>query len=322
MENMNLNGTGLTVSRVCLGTMTFGGQLDEQESIGVLKSALDSGINFIDTADIYTAGQSEVITGKALKGCRENAVLASKVGGPSESGLNGSGLNRKHIISAVENSLKRLATDYLDIYYMHFPDPSTPIDETLEAMSALVKSGKVRYLGMSNYSAWQMMDALWLSEVKNLIAPSVTESVYNLITRGIESELVPFITDKKMGLTIFNPIAGGLLSGKHSKASPVANTRFSDLGGYYKRYWNDESFAAMESLTEIAKRHDMNLLELALRWCISFDYVNSMIIGISRPDYLPQNLSYIEKGALSAEILMQCDEVWKSISGNRFSYHH
>ncbi|MCR3922745.1 MAG: aldo/keto reductase [Firmicutes bacterium] len=322
MEIVKLTGTGLSVSRVCLGTMTFGGQLNEQESIQVLKHALDSGVNFIDTANIYTGGQSEIIIGKGLKGYRENVVLASKVGGPTEKGTNCSGLGRKHIISAVEKSLKRLDTDYLDLYYMHFPDPSTPFEESMEAMSSLVTSGKIRYIGMSNYASWQMMDALTISDKRNWIAPRVTQSAYNLITRSIESELTPFIKEKKLGLTIFNPLAGGLLSGKHNKEKPADNSRFSDLGGYYKRYWNDQSFAAMEQLTQIAQKHDMNLLELALRWCISYSYVNSVIIGASRLDHLKKNLAYIEQGQLSDEILLQCNEVWKQLSGNRFSYHH
>ncbi|ADK14770.1 MULTISPECIES: aldo/keto reductase [Clostridium] len=322
MEYTNLAGTGLNVSRVCLGTMTFSGQLNEQDSIKVIKYALDNGINFIDTADIYNGGQSEIITGKGIKGCRENVILASKVGGPSGSGPNDKGLSRKHIISSVENSLKRLNTDYLDIYYMHAPDPLTPFEETMEAMTSLVKSGKVRYIGISNFAAWQLMDALWTCDKRNLITPSVTENVYNSITRGIESELVPCIKQNKVGLVIYNPIAGGLLSGKHSKDHPVENSRFSDLGGYYQRYWNDDSFQAMEKLTQIAQSHGMKLLELALRWCISYSYVNSVIIGVSRLEHLKQNLAYLEKGPLSNEILSQCDEVWKELHGSRFSYHH
>lgn len=322
MEYTNLAGTGLNVSRICLGTMTFSGQLNEQDSIKVIKHALDSGINFIDTADIYNGGQSEIITGKGIKGCRENVILASKVGGPSGSGPNDKGLSRKHIISSVENSLKRLNTDYLDIYYMHAPDPLTSFEETMEAMTSLVKSGKVRYIGISNFAAWQLMDILWTCDKHNLIAPSVTENVYNSITRGIESELVPCIKQNKVGLVIYNPIAGGLLSGKHSKDHPVENSRFSDLGGYYQRYWNDDSFQAMEKLSLIAQSHGMKLLELALRWCISYSYVNSVIIGVSRMEHLNQNLAYLEKGPLSNEILSQCDEVWKELGGSRFSYHH
>ncbi len=318
MENTNLRGTGLTVSRVCLGTMTFGGQLNEQESIKVIKHALDSGINFFDTADIYTGGQSEIITGKGLKGCRENVVLASKVGGRSGQGPNGSGLSRKHIISSVEQSLKRLDTDYIDIYYMHFPDPNTPLEETMETMNSLVKSGKVRYIGMSNFAAWKMMDALSICDKRGWVGPSVTESVYNIITRGIETELVPFIQEKKIGLTIFNPLAGGLLSGKHGER-PLENTRLSEAG-YYKRYWNDDSLTAMQQLSEIAQNYDMSLLELSLRWCVSYSYVDSVILGVSRFEHLTQNLSYINKGALSSEIIAQCDEVWKKLSGNRFAY--
>jgi aryl-alcohol dehydrogenase (NADP+) len=320
MININLTGTGLKVSRVCLGTMTFGGQLNEQDSIEVIRQALDSGINFFDTADIYTGGQSEIITGKGLKGCRDAVVIASKVGGMSEKGLNGGGLSRKHILSSVEKSLKRLDTDYLDIYYMHFPQPSTPIEESLEAMSSLVRSGKVRYIGMSNYAAWQMMDALSISDRRSWAAPVVTESVYNLLTRGIEAELVPFIKEKRLGMTIYNPLAGGLLSGKHGREHPAENTRISEPG-YYQRYWNEDSLSAMDSLIETARQNDMGLLELSLRWCVSYDYVSSVILGVSRLEHLKDNLDCINKGSLPPEILFKCDEVWKKLSGNRFAYN-
>ncbi len=229
----------------------------------------------------------------------------------SEQGLNGGGLSRKHILSSVEKSLKRLDTDYLDIYYMHFPQPSTPIEETLEAMNSLVKSGKVRYIGMSNYAAWQMMDALSISYRCNWAAPVLTESVYNLLTRGIEAELVPFIKEKRIGMTIYNPLAGGLLSGKHGRAHPVENTRISEPG-YYHRYWNEDSLAAMDSLTKAARQYGMGLLELSLRWCVSFSYVSSVILGVSRLEHLKDNLACIDKGFLSPEILARCDEVWKS----------
>lgn len=322
MEYNNLIGTGLTVSKICLGTMTFGAQLNEQDSINVVKRAVEKGINFIDTADIYVKGASEEILGKALTGMRDEIVLASKVGGPSEKGPNGRGLSRKHIITSVEKSLKRLNTDYLDICYLHFPDSNTPMEETLESTNQLIQSGKVRYIGMSNYAAWQIMEALSICDKRNWIAPSITESVYNAFTRGIESELVPFIKKKKIGLAAFNPIAGGLLSGKHKKEKPVDNTRFSDLGGYYKRYWNDETFSVIEVLEKVASENNMSLLELALRWSVSYDYVTSVIIGVSRIEHLEQNITYLDKGALTKEILTKCDEAWQMISGNRFSYHH
>lgn len=320
MEYINLAGTGLSVSRVCLGTMTFGGQLNEEGSIEVIKSAIDSGVNFFDTADIYTGGQSEIITGKGLKGLRDSVVLATKVGGPSEPGRNGSGLSRKHIISSVEKSLTRLDTDYLDICYMHFPHSITPIEESLEAMTSLINAGKLRYFGMSNFAAWQMMEALWISDKRNFIAPSLTESVYNLLTRGIESELVPFLQEKKLGLAVYNPLAGGLLTGKHGKEGPLENTRLSERG-YFQRYWNEGSMSAMDDLSEIAKNAGMTLLELSLRWLASYSYVSCIILGVSRPEHLSQNLSCVEKGALSPEILKQCDEVWKKLDGDRFSYH-
>lgn len=320
MEYRPIHGTGLRVSKVCLGAMTFGGQTSEQEGIDIIHYALDKGINFIDTSDNYTEGRSEIITGKGIKGRREEVVLATKVLGHTAPGPNGQGLGRKHIIAAVEKSLLQLGTDYIDVYYMHGPDYQTPFEESLEAMNSLVRAGKIRYYGLSNFAAWQLMDALWICDKRNYVAPCVTESVYNLLTRGIETELVPCCKQKNIGLAIYNPIAAGLLTGKHSKDKPVDDSRFTEQG-YYDRYFNADNFAAMEKLSEIAAEAGITLLELALRWCVSYDYVSSVILGASRIDHLKQNLELIEKGPLSKETLAKCDDVWNGLKGSRFLYH-
>lgn len=317
MEYKMLRGTGLNVSKACLGTMTFGDQLDEIDSITATHKAMDLGINYIDTANVYTKGRSEEIVGKALKDCRQEVVLASKVGHGVGPGLDERGLGRKHITNEVENTLRRLQTDYLDLYYMHLPDKDSPLEETVAAMESLVDSGKVRYVGISNFPAWKLADLYHLS---NKSIPKVTQNVYNLLTRGIEDELLPAIKDRDIGVVTFNPLAGGLLTGKHSIEKPVENTRFSDLGGYYKRYWNEENFKAIDALKTIASNMGISVIELSLRWCISQELVDSVIIGISKLTHLESNLNSINNGCLPEEILIFCDEIWSSLKDNRYPY--
>ena len=182
MEYVHLKGTGLTVSKVCLGTMTFGGQVNEEDSIRIIHAGLEQGINFVDTADLYYQGQSELVTGKALKGRRDGVVLATKVFNPMSDDPNDRGLNRRHILDALDKSLKRLQTDYVDIYYLHQPDYRTPIQETLETMDSLVRSGKVRYIGVSNYAAWQISDLLACARENHWNPPVVTQNVYNPVS--------------------------------------------------------------------------------------------------------------------------------------------
>jgi len=320
MEYAKLTGTGLTVSNLCLGTMMFGAQTSEKDSIEIIRYALDAGINFIDTADQYNAGKSEIATGKGLKGDRDKVILATKVFNPT-GGINDKGLNRRHIIEGVERSLKNLDTDYIDLYYMHAPDYNTPIEESVEAMSNLVRSGKVRYVAVSNYASWQVCDLLWVADKRNYIAPVVTQNVLNLLTRGVEAELVPFIKAHNIGMVVYNPIAAGLLTGKHSRDKVTENTRFSLNTAYYDRYWTHENFDAVEKLTEIAKSGGFSLLELAMKWCVQRDYVDSVITGVSRLEQLEQNIASVQGAKLSDEILAKCDEVWVSLSGRRFKYN-
>ena len=210
MEYRTLTGTGVTVSRATLGSMTFGQQADEATSIRMVEMAIDAGVNFIDTADVYVKGVSEEIVGKAIKGKRDKLVLASKVCNPmGEDKMRDSGLHRWHVIKGVEASLKRLQTDCLDICYLHKPDYATPIQETLAAFDTLVQQGKVMYVGMSNYAAWQVCEALWKSKENRWAPPVVTQVPYNLITRSIDEECVSFINHMKLGLVVYNPLAGG-----------------------------------------------------------------------------------------------------------------
>jgi aryl-alcohol dehydrogenase-like predicted oxidoreductase len=321
MRFNNLTGTNLQVSLLSLGTMMFGSQTSEKDSLQIMDYAFEKGINLFDTANAYNAGESERIVGKGLSGRRDKLLLATKVYNRMGDNPNDSGLNRRHIVAAVEASLKRLGTDYIDIYYMHSPDAKTSVDESLEAMTSLVKAGKIRYPGVSNYAAWQIADILAICDKRNHIAPIITQDVYNLLARGIETELIPFLNTHRMALTVFNPIAGGFLAGKHQPGKPAVNTRFANNEVYFRRYWSDDNFTALDKLTAIASEQGMGILQLAMKWCASQPAVTSIITGVSRLSQIEQNIASVEGGDLSAETLSECDEVWRSLTGNRFGYN-
>ena len=321
MEYKILPGTSLKLSQLCLGTMMFGGQTREADSLQIMDYAYDQGINFFDTANTYVQGESERIVGKGLKGRRHDILLATKVRGQMGSGRNDVGLNRRNILAALEASLQRLDTDYLDLYYLHAPDYDTSLEETVETMSGLIRSGKIRYWGVSNFAAWQVADMLAICDKRSYIPPCLTQNVYNALTRGIEAEFLPFLKAHPLGLIIYNPIAGGLLSGKHAFGQPSANTRFANNQEYYKRYWSQENFAAVEKLQAIAEVQKLSLLQLAMKWCAAQPQVTSIITGVSRLEQLKQNIASIEGEPLSAEVLAQCDEVWLSLAGTRFAYN-
>lgn len=321
MQYRYLASTGLTVSELCLGTMTFGGQTPEADSLNIVSCALDHGVNFIDTANIYTQGQSETILGKALKNRRQEVVLATKTGGPMGKLPNQSGLSRRQIIQSVEDSLRRLQTDYIDILYYHFPDPHTAAEEILETAAELVRSGKIRYFGISNFSAWQCCELLYQAKAMGGIAPCVSESVYSVINRGIEDELAPFLVSHNMGLTVFNPLAGGLLTGKHNRERYTDGTRFALEKGYAMRYWNDRNFDAVDVLKKLAEAHGCTMVELSYRWLLSRPWVTSIICGVSKLSQIQENVTYFDGKPMPAELVSQCDEVWPMIHGSYFNYH-
>lgn len=321
MKYNKLPNTGLQLSQICLGTMMFGGQTNEEDSLEIMDYAFNNGVNFFDTANVYNQGESERIVGQGLKGRRDRIILATKVRGQMGDDPNDAGLNRRNMIAAVDASLKRLGTDYIDLYYMHAPDYDTALEESLEAMTELVKSGKIRYVGVSNFAAWQMADILAICDRCGCIPPVITQNVYNSITRSVETELVPFLEAHKIGMAIYNPIAGGLLSGKHKGGKPADNTRFANNHSYYDRYWSEENFAAVEKLTEIASAHDMTLLQLAMKWCAGQKSVTSIISGVSRLSQIEQNIDAVDGEPLTADILVKCDEVWQSLAGTRFQYN-
>ena len=241
MERRTLPGTDLAVSRVSLGTMTFGSQADEAAAARMADCALDAGVNFIDTANSYNQGVSEEILGRILRGRRSRIVLASKVFNKMGEGADDRGLSRAAITKAIDASLKRLQTDYLDVYYLHQPDYKAPLEETLATIDGLVKSGKVRYPATSNYSAWQMCRILWLCGENGWKPPVIAQPMYNLLARGIEQEYLPFCRELGISNFVYNPLAGGLLTGKQRQGpGPIAGTRFDGNQMYLNRYWHGD----------------------------------------------------------------------------------
>jgi aryl-alcohol dehydrogenase-like predicted oxidoreductase len=321
MEYAYLTGTGIKVSRFCLGTMTFGAQIDEARGIRAVDHALDQGVNFFDTANRYTDGKSEEILGKALDGKRDRVILATKAGNSAGGGINNRGCSRLHILQQVEISLKRLKTDYIDIYYLHLPDPHTPVEETLETLDGLVRSGKVRYLGSSNFAAWQACRLYYEARRANRNYPVVAQMVYNMITRGIEQEFIPFLKAFRLGLVVYNPIAAGLLTDKYAEKKQLQNTRFVNSSMYADRYWNDDNLAAWDAIHAIASDAGISMLALAMRWILTTGHVDSILTGFSSQEQLSENLKTLADGPLSPDIMAACDAVWQKLSGTRFRYN-
>jgi len=317
MENVRFGTTGLKVSRLCLGTMTFGLQCDERTSIAILDRAAEGGINFIDTADAYplggtveTAGRSEAIVGQWLRGKRENYIVATKCHGRMGPNAWNTGLSRKHILEAVDASLERLQTDYVDLYQLHHPDPDTPIDETLSAMDDLVRSGKTRYIGVSNHSAWKIARAIGRSELLGLARFVSVQPRYSLLFREMERDMFPMCSEEGLAVIPYNPLAGGLLTGKHDKAAaPPEGTRFT-LGtaaeNYTSRYWKDREFETVDALREVAAKADIGMVRMAIAWVLANPVVTAPIIGASKPDQLADSLAAAETG-LDGELKTELD---------------
>jgi aryl-alcohol dehydrogenase (NADP+) len=295
MDHTRLGRTGLKVSRLCLGTMTFGQQCDEATSFAIMDRAAEGGIDFIDTSDVYplgggpeTKGRTEEIVGKWLEGKRDQFILATKCFGSMGPRPMDQGNSRRHIMSAVEGSLRRLRTDYIDLYQLHGYDNETPIDETLDALDDLVRQGKVRYIGCSNFLTYQLVRAIGRSETLDLARFDSVQPRYNLLFRQIEREMLPFCGEDGVGVIPYNPIAGGLLSGKHNRqAAPSEGTRFT-LGAaaqnYQDRYWHDREFDTIDALLPIADEAGVNLVTLAVAWVLANPAITAPIIGASRPD--------------------------------------
>lgn len=316
MEFRVLSHTELKVSRLSLGNMTFGSQADQAAADRMVGQCLEAGINFFDTANMYNQGKSEEMLGKALEGKRKSIILASKVRNKMGDAPDDVGLSRAAIRKAIEASLRRLKTDYLDIYYLHQPDYATPIEETLEAMEEQVRSGRVRYLAVSNYAAWQVAEIHSIAANKGYKPPYISQPMYNLLARGIEEEYLPFCKRYGVAVIPYNPLAGGLLAGKHSRDSkPLAGSRFDNNALYLGRYWHDDYFEAVEELKSIAREAGKTLVELSIQWVLAQPQVDSVILGASSPAQLVENLKAAEGGPLDAPALERCDAVWRRLRG-------
>ena len=313
MQTRPLGQTGLTVSRVCLGTMTFGSQVDRPEARRIVDTCLDCGIDFLDTANAYNKGESERIVGECIRGRRESIILASKVFNPMPEGY--SGLSRAAILRAVDDSLARLGTDYLDLYYLHQPDYSVPLEESLEAVESLVKAGKVRFPALSNYASWQVVEAQWIAARRGFVPVTVTQPMYNLLARGIEQEFLPMCRDRGVFTCIYNPLAGGLLTGKQQKDRPLRGSRFDNNASYLDRYWNPAAFDAVAELAEASERHGRSLISTALTWIYNHTTVDCIIMGASSGEQICQNLNAIADAPLPPELVNSCDAVWAKLRG-------
>jgi aryl-alcohol dehydrogenase (NADP+) len=298
--------------------MTFGLQCDEPTSVAILDRASEGGIDFIDSSDVYplggdptTVGRTEEILGRWLAGKRDRYIVATKCFGPTGPAPFDAGNSRKHILAAVDASLRRLQTDYIDLYQLHGYDRTTPIDETLRALDDLVRSGKVRYVGCSNFLTYQLVRAVGRSETLGLARFDSVQPRYNLLFRQIEREMLPFCQEDGVGVIPYNPIAGGLLAGKHSRSAPAPEGRFS-LGNagqmYQSRYWHDREFDTVEALRPLADEAGVSLVTLAVAWVMAHPAVTAPIIGASRPEQLADSLAAAEL-VLDREVKDRLDEL-------------
>lgn len=314
-----LGNTGLKVSELCLGTMTFGGRgmwtaigtLPQEQVNELVKKSVDGGINFIDTANIYSEGLSEQMTGQAIRDLglkRDDLVIATKVRGQMGEGPNDSGLTRKHILQQADESLQRLNMDYIDLYQIHGFDALTPLEETLEALDSLVKSGKVRYIGCSNLAAWQIMKALGISAQNHLSKFVSLQAYYTIAGRDLEREIVPLLLDQKVGLMVWSPLAGGLLSGKYGRNKETKEGRRVEFD--FPPINKEKAFDIVEVMEEIAENKGVSVAQIALTWLLHKPAVSSVIIGAKKPEQLDDNLHSVEV-ELTEDELGKLDEVSK-----------
>ncbi|VCU68045.1 L-glyceraldehyde 3-phosphate reductase [Pigmentiphaga humi] len=321
LTTTRLGRTGLTVSRLALGTMTFGLQTDESAACRILDKAVEGGINFLDTADVYplggglrTVGATEEILGRwlrAVPGRREGLVVATKAFGRVGPHPWDQGASRKHLLAAVDGSLERLQTDYVDLYQLHGDDANTPLDETLEALDTIVRSGRARYVGVSNFLAYRLARAIGRSELHGLVRFVSVQPRYSLLFREIERELLPLAQEEGLGVIPYNPLAGGLLTGKHRRGAPTEGTRFT-LGNaaerYQERYWSDRYFDTVDALQEIAREAGVPLTTLAIAWVLANPAITAPLLGASRPEQLADTLAAADY-ALDPELKRRLDDL-------------
>jgi aryl-alcohol dehydrogenase (NADP+) len=331
MKHVKFGRTGLRVSALCLGTMTFGLQCDEAQSRSILDAAAEGGIDFLDAADVYplggdrtTAGRTEEILGAWLEGKRHGFILATKCVGQMGPKPWDQGMSRKHILDAIDASLRRLKTDYVDLYQLHGYDPGTSIDEALEALDAVVRSGKARYVGVSNWPAIRVARGLGKSEVHHLARIDSVQPRYNLLFRTFERDLLPLCGEEEVAVIPYNPLAGGLLTGKHDRgAAPADGTRFTvgRAGAMYQtRYWHEAEFDTIDALRGLANEAGMSMAQMALSWVMANPAVTAPIIGASRPEQLAEILEAAEKGPMGADLKSRLDELthrWRAVDAER-----
>ena len=299
MKYRRLGNTGLIVSEVALGTMQFGGKMNmgnlgEEDTARMVKLALDKGINFIDTADVYSLGESEILVGNALKGVRTEIVLATKVRLPMSENLNRSGATRVNIMREVEASLQRLQTDYIDLYQVHGWDSNTPLEETLRTLDDLVRQGKVRYIGLSNFMSWQAATAVMLQERLGLEKYVTAQMYYSLVGRGLEHEFQSFAEYHNIGILVWSPLAGGFLTGKYSRANPApAGTRFAEAGSFVP-FDKETGYRVVDALKEVAARHGISPARVALAWVLARAAISSVIVAARKAEQLEDNIAAVE----------------------------
>src|SRR5215203_5461479 len=312
MELRPLGRTGVQVSPLCLGTMMFGtwGNTDHDDSIRIIHRALDAGINFVDTADVYSAGESEEIVGKALKGRRDDVVLATKFWGPMGEDLNRRGVSRRWIMAEVEDSLRRLGTDHIDLYQMHRPDPETDIDETLGALTDLVQQGKVRYIGSSSFHAGQIVEAQWTARERRLERFRTEQPPYSLLVRGIELDVLPTAQRHGMGILTYSPLAGGWLSGRWSADTSPTSPARQRLAARFDMSLpeNERKLEAVQQLARVADDAGLSLIELAIAFVVNHPAVTSAIVGPRTMEQLDSQITAADV-ALDAAMLDRIDEI-------------
>ena len=331
MQYVKFGNTGLRVSRLCLGTMTFGLQCDARQSHAILDAAAAGGLDFLDTADVYplgggrnTAGRTEAILGQWLQGKREQYILATKCAGQTGPKPWNQGTSRKHVLEALDASLRRLGTDYVDLYQFHRYDHETPLDEALEALDTVVRQGKARYVGVSNWPAYKLARALGRTELKGLARIASVQPRYNLLFRSYERDLLPLCREEGVAVIPYNPLAGGLLSGKHDRSAPPPNDSRFTLGSagarYQDRYWHEAEFQTVERLRPLAREAGMSLATMAIAWMLGNPAITAPIVGASRPEQLADSLAAAEQGALPADLKARLDEItqaWRAVDAER-----
>lgn len=323
MDHRTPEGTDLSVSRLVLGTMTFGGQVDAATATAMVARCRDAGVTMFDTANSYNAGVSEEMLGAAVRPFRNEVLLASKVFNPTGDGADDRGLSRAAVDKALDATLRRLGTDHLDLYYLHAPDRSVPLEETLASMADAVAAGKVRFVGMSNYAAWQLAEARCLAQRHGWPPVHVSQPMYNLLARRVEDEYAEFSERYRMHDIVYNPLAGGLLTGKHTDPGRPQPGRFgSELGEMYRgRYWNAVQFEAVAALREIAEQAGLTLVELAFRWLLGRPLVDAVLLGASSLEQLEANLAAADGPPLTSDVLAACDDVWVRLRGAAPAYN-